>query len=538
MLTRFHQIPLCRAEVSRAHSALAGTCIRLAECMGLHKDPSAYSTSPIECQVRRLIWHQVCFLDLRTCEATGPRCQVRPEDYDTRLPLNIDDIDLDRAEEGDTSIDVETNRPFFTDMTISLMRFECYEMHRYLWVERPRLERKPKEGEKKVTINFLLARIQSFTAAMEKKYLPMLSKTASLHVLASLIYGIISNRLYIQILQKYHSSDRHRMPDRLRQIVLGASIMILEHSQTIEQQPILATWSWYVGALHQYHTALLILNELYAQDCEPEMEQRAWRVLDFVFELGPGMTCQEKTRVVLEELIEKLQVYARVKRWRAPKNMPQAGPRTHTPGYQLQQQASEERARHSSLHPGSECNLQPAFSNSPPDAQHSPSLQQSTRGGMQPQLRSQITGSGAIAFPGAMPNADWGTFTVPLPPSISNVQQPLHDSDRSNFTTAMPSIKLMSPPLVLLDPTSVISQRTSLSPGAPTSTTSTSPMDALNDIDWVSAYHLWAKYDEPNRLTVMATERDRSAFRRCRNRNRQHDDTALHISAIYRKRSE
>src|SRR5690242_13229147 len=259
------QIPLCRAEVSRAHSALAGTCIRLAECMGLHKDPSVYSTSPIECQVRRLIWHQICFLDLRTCEATGPRCQIRPDDYDTRLPLNIDDVDLDQAEQGDRSVDVQKDRTYFTDMTITRMRFECYDMHRYLWAERPKLERKPKEGERKVTVSFLLARIQSFTAAMEKTYLPMLSKTAPLHALASLIYSILSNRLYIQILQKYLSSDRHQMPDRLRQIVLSASILTIENSQTIEQQPMLSTWSWYVGALHQYHTALLVLNELCAQ---------------------------------------------------------------------------------------------------------------------------------------------------------------------------------------------------------------------------------------------------------------------------------
>ena len=237
--------------------------------MGLHKDPTTYSTSPIECQVRRLIWHQICFLDLRTCEATGPRPQIRPDDFDTRLPLNIDDIDLDRAESGDKSIDIVNDRTYFTDMTITRMRFECYDMHRFLWVERPKLERRRKEGEKNVTINSLLARIQSFRAAMEKTYLPTLSKRAPLHALAAQIYGILSNRLYIHILQKYLSSDKHKMPERLRQIVLSAAIMILEHSQNIEQQPALSTWSWYVGALHQYHTALLILNEMYAQPRTP-----------------------------------------------------------------------------------------------------------------------------------------------------------------------------------------------------------------------------------------------------------------------------
>lgn len=468
--------------------------------MGLHKDPSAYSTSPIECQVRRLIWHQICFLDLRTSEATGPRCQIRPDDYDTRLPLNIDDVDLDRAEQGDRSVDVQTDRTYFTDMTITRMRFECYDMHRYLWAERPKLDRKPKEGERKVTVSFLLARIQSFTAAMEKTYLPMLSKTAPLHALASLIYSILSNRLYIQILQKYLSSDRHQMPDRLRQIVLSASILTIENSQTIEQQPMLSTWSWYVGALHQYHTALLVLSELYAQACTPDMEQRAWRALDFVFELGPGMTNQEKTRTVLEELIRKLQVYGRVKRWRAPKDMPHAGPRAHTPGYQLQKQQAEERKRHNSLHSvAGGSNQAPFGSISPPDAQSSPPLQQLLHPPALHETPSQRSGYGTISFPGAMPNANWGTFDMALPASISSFQQSSTVPDAHvirNYPIATTASNLMPPRRMMSqgsDHTSMTSPRTTFSPGAPTSTAGASPSEALNDIDWVSAYSLLTK---------------------------------------------
>ncbi|KAJ4340988.1 hypothetical protein N0V87_002026 [Didymella glomerata] len=341
-----------------------------------------------------------------------PRPQIRPDDYDTRLPLNIDDIDLDRAEQGDRSIDIENDRPYFTDMTITRMRFECYDMHRYLWVERPKLERKRKEGENIVSINTLLARVQSFKAAMEATYVPMLSKTAPLHALASQIYGILSNRLYIHVLQKYLSSDRHKMPDRLRQIVLSAAIMTLEHSQNIEQQPVLSTWAWYVGALHQYHTALLILNEMYALPYTPALEQRAWRVLDFVFGLGPDMTNTEKTRTVLEELMNKMQVYQSVKRWRAPKDMPQAGPRTFTPGFQQQQQAAEERARHGSLQFAAGASQQsPVHNVLPADAQMSPPLQQTLR---PPRLSHSQSRQNEIdqLFGGA----ETGTGNVMIPP--------------------------------------------------------------------------------------------------------------------------
>jgi hypothetical protein len=450
--------------------------------MGLHKDPSEYSTSPIECQVRRLIWHQICFLDLRTCEATGPRPQIRPDDYETRLPLNIDDLDLDRAEHGDTSIDIEHGRPYFTDMTITRMRFECYELSRYIWNERPKLEKKSKEGDKKVTITSLLARIQSFKAAMEKTYLPMLTRTAPLHVLASEIYSILSSKLYIQILQMYLSSDKSRMPDRLRQIVLSASIMILEHSQNIEQQPMLSTWSWYIGALHQYHTALLILNELYAQPGEPEMEQRAWRVLDFVFGMGPGMTNREKTRVVLEELVNKLHVYASVKRWRAPIDMPPTKPRTHTYGYAPGQQASQERAHFDSLNSAVPGNAQATAS--PPSISPTPPTQHQLP--PKPTLQNQSALSGSIAFPGAMPNADWGTFDIPLPSSVPNLQQP----SMYATTTYQPSsaANYIPPPRMMSQSSDPTTLRPPLRPGIPSTTAGTggSPMNALNDIDWVS----------------------------------------------------
>ncbi|PSN62837.1 fungal-specific transcription factor domain-containing protein [Corynespora cassiicola Philippines] len=273
-------IPLCRAEVSRAHSALTGTCIRLAECMGLHRDPTTYSSSAVEIHVRRLVWHQICFLDLRTCEATGPRPQIRRDEYDTRFPLNVDDVDLDRAEErGETSITA------------------------------------------------LLSRIQAFKAAMEKTYLPMLNKSIPLHVLAMEMYGILSDRMYLMVLQKFVSNQKYKMPQRLRQIVLSTAVMLLEHSMTIEQQPALAPWAWYVGALHQYHTALLLLSEMYAGERDPAMENRIWRCLDYAFELPASLSGFEKTRLVFEELAGRTEMYAAIRRMRAPTAMPHAGPR-------------------------------------------------------------------------------------------------------------------------------------------------------------------------------------------------------------------
>ena len=178
-----------------------GALVRLAQCIGIHRlsHSSAQSLTPLQRHVRSLLWYQICFLDLRTCEAVGPRPQIRLDDYDTRFPLNVDDDDLDRAERREPGVDVSKDSTRFTDMTISRMRFEAYEMHRFLWIERPKLDEKRTGDKNQVTITSILSRVQSFLAAMEKKYVPMLSKSNPLHVLASELHGIVSNRLYVSI---------------------------------------------------------------------------------------------------------------------------------------------------------------------------------------------------------------------------------------------------------------------------------------------------------------------------------------------------
>jgi hypothetical protein len=318
--------------------------------MSLHRDPSHYTNNPIEIHIRRLIWYQICFLDLRTCEATGPRPQVRRDEYDTKFPLNIDDAELDRM---GVEEEVNEDRNHFTDMTITRMRFECYEMHRLLWTERPKLE------AKKITLTSILSKIQKFGEAMDKTYLPLLSQTHPLHVLASRIYGILRCRMYIMVLQRFMSNDRRLMPERLRTMVINAGVLCIECGMVLESTPELSMWSWYVGALHQYHSSLLLLSEMYAKERDPDMERRVWRCVDWVFGLPAELSGVEKLRMVFGELVGRLEGYQAMRRVRAPVKMEHAGPRVHSIGYQkleaerkAEGEAREERERTAAMHHG------------------------------------------------------------------------------------------------------------------------------------------------------------------------------------------
>lgn len=187
--------------MSRAHSVLLGAAIRMAECMGLHRDGQTYGMNPLETQVRRLVWHQLCFLDIRTCEAQGPRPTIRSryrrspsypipdspplfydflnyfvlpfsrlqsdqaitnstvgDEFDTRLPLNVNDVDLHPTGKAPAGADT------WTDTTFSLIRFEINEMMRTIWIDRPRIERR------KISLTAVLSKIETFRANMAAKY--------------------------------------------------------------------------------------------------------------------------------------------------------------------------------------------------------------------------------------------------------------------------------------------------------------------------------------------------------------------------------
>ncbi|KAL8871718.1 MAG: hypothetical protein Q9174_002507 [Haloplaca sp. 1 TL-2023] len=202
-----YMIPLCRNEISRSHSALVGTALRIAECMGLHRDGTEYGFGPVEIHVRRLIWYQICFLDIRTAESQGPRPHIRADEFDTQFPLNVDDESLESSSPPMTSAQK------WTDMTLSLIRMECNEMCRTVWIDRPRLEKK------KISLTAVLGKIENFRKTIREKYL-----------------CLIDDSMPVQRL------GRHV------QIIVNSGTEIMEHAIEIETNPELMLWAWYSGA--------------------------------------------------------------------------------------------------------------------------------------------------------------------------------------------------------------------------------------------------------------------------------------------------
>ncbi|KAI4230308.1 MAG: hypothetical protein L6R36_000119 [Xanthoria steineri] len=303
-----YMIPLCRGEISRSHSALVGTALRIAECMGLHRDGTEYGFGPVETHVRRLIWYHICFLDIRTCEAQGPRPHIRSDEFDTQFPLNVDDEELEALDPPTTS----ASR--WTDMTLTLIRMEANEMCRVVWVDRLRLEKK------KVSLTAVLGKIENFRKTMKDKYLRFINDNIPVQHLGRQICEIVTLRMHIMVLHRYHNSVAYQIPDRLRQIIINSGTEIMERAISIETSPALSPWAWYSSAIQQYHTALLLMMEIYAFPNRKEVD-RIWRCLEYVFEIPADIPKDQRGRWVMTEVRDKMGIYIASRKVLAPSRM-------------------------------------------------------------------------------------------------------------------------------------------------------------------------------------------------------------------------
>lgn len=277
----------------------------MAECMGLHRDGETYGMNPLETHVRRLIWHHLCFLDIRTCEAQGPKPQIRLDDFDTKLPLNVDDNDLHAVGKPPASADR------WTDATFSLIRFEVTEMMRTIWIDRPRIERR------KISLTAVLAKIETFRKNMAAKYDHLMDDRIALQKCAIIVKMLLLSRLHVMVLHRYHTSVVSPMPARLRKIMTASGTTSLETAVALETLPEVAHWAWYAGAYQQYHVAFLLLMEIYVY---PQMKEadRIWACLDWVYECDPSEHRGYKAKKILSEIQRRTAVYQSMRGMRAP----------------------------------------------------------------------------------------------------------------------------------------------------------------------------------------------------------------------------
>lgn len=143
----------------------------------------------------------------------------------------------------------------------------------------------------------------------------------------------------------------------------------MEAAIELETSPDLRPWAWYTGAHQQYHIGFLLLLEIFAFPLREEAD-RIWACLDYIFEVPPQLSRENKGRWIITQVRDKTAIYQGARKTRAPTGLTdQLRARQPSPQDQKQQQQQPSPVTPEKIQPLDSC-PPPADQNGGQQQQH------------------------------------------------------------------------------------------------------------------------------------------------------------------------
>ena len=255
--------------------SLAGLAIRLSIGIGLHRDGSKMGLSPFDTEMRRRLWWSLCVLDIRAAEDYGSEPAILEGTYDTLLPLNVDDADLDPL-----ATEPPQEHVGVSEMTFCLIRYEMYKVMRHMPYTTLRIQ--PPNGiTNAVTFEEKEKMVRDLHIHLENKYLQYCLNSGPLHWVAATISRLVLAKMSIMIFFRGPNSPDN-LPQHIRDRLFIASIEINEYSRLLETGATTKKWGWLFQTYVHWHALVYILREICNRPRCP-LTDRAWRAVDSSF---------------------------------------------------------------------------------------------------------------------------------------------------------------------------------------------------------------------------------------------------------------
>lgn len=257
-----------RHDSSRFVWMMTGIVIRMAQALGLQQDGSNFDhLTPYEIEIRRRVWWALCILDVRAAEDQGSEFTITKGSFDTRLPLNLNDADI----EPETK-ETPPERQSVTDMTYALATCEICHVVRRLMVPTPGEE--PLEPEDK---NRLLNEIYE---SLDRVYLRYTTETENITYWVAVISTrlVIAKMTLLIYLPVLFSSPSEQLSEELRTRLLVSAIEVAEYNHSLNSEKACRHWRWMFQTYTHWHAIVYLLIEISRRPWSPIVE-RAWVAL-------------------------------------------------------------------------------------------------------------------------------------------------------------------------------------------------------------------------------------------------------------------
>ncbi|KGO60117.1 Transcription factor, fungi [Penicillium expansum] len=247
---------------------MTGLLIRMGQALGLHRDGTHFDyLSPFEIEMRRRVWWTLCVLDVRSSEDQGTDYTITKSSFDTKIPLNLNETDLDPE-----SKEIPQARDALTDMSVARVTFGMCELTRQMMAHGFKDEAPTLEEQGRL--------LQQIYQGLEQDFLQYSTESGNIRywvivTVARLLMAKMTLLIYLPLL---FSSPNEDFSEELRTKLLVSSIEVAEYNHALNNEHACRHWRWVFQTYTHWYSIVYMMLEISRRPWSP-LSERAWVAL-------------------------------------------------------------------------------------------------------------------------------------------------------------------------------------------------------------------------------------------------------------------
>lgn len=247
---------------------MTGLVIRMAQYLGLQRDGAHFEyLTPFEIEMRRKVWWVVCMLDLRAAEDQGTDLTITSGSFDTRIPLNINDADINPETK-----EMPTERDGVTDMSFARMSVGLCDITRQMMAPGVRDRAASLEDQSRL--------LNEIYQKYEHDYFSHTTESGDIAywVVVTIARLVMAKMTLVVFLSDLFSSPSEHFSDEIRTKLLVSAIEVAEYNHALNAEQVCRQWRWIYQTCTHWHAIVYLMIEISRRPWSPIVE-RAWVAL-------------------------------------------------------------------------------------------------------------------------------------------------------------------------------------------------------------------------------------------------------------------
>lgn len=206
--------------------------------------------------MRRRLWFEINVLDVRSSEDRGSAPLIVPDSFDTKMPANVDDADVNPL-----SFQAIPDRSGCTEMTFTLITHEAT-----VFARQNCLPNHASRSDDETTEWYRIKAVtKEFQERLYSRYLVHCNTSVPLYWVCKTVAGLVGAKL--ELLLQYPLSGHRTVPEgeKNREANITLAVEIMEKTNAIETDEHSANYKWFLTTYVQWHPLAVVLAELCVQ---------------------------------------------------------------------------------------------------------------------------------------------------------------------------------------------------------------------------------------------------------------------------------